>query len=104
MNILRALEAPCQSRMRGRPKKWSRPRQSHRQGECHAAPAHAGSILELQRSFVRLGNLTAEHQANPGSAGFGGEERNEEVGRIRETWPLVFNDDLELRTGPPNRS
>src|SRR6476659_7553416 len=42
-----------------------------------------------------LGDLAAEREADTGHGGLGGEERYEQVGRIRQARTLVFDGDLE---------
>src|SRR5215467_14208488 len=67
-----------------------------RQPQKRAASARPGAILERQRAAVRLRDLAAEHQADPGAARLRGEERDEEIRRVRQPRALVVDPQLEL--------
>ena len=71
------------------------------QGESKSglAAAPAGAVFERQHSAVSFGDLAAEREANARPAGFGGEERDEEVRGVGQSGAFVFDRDFEERVG-----
>ena len=54
---------------------------------------------------MRLGDLAAQHEPDAGSAGFRREERDEQVGGVRQAGPVIFDPELQrvgraAETGP----
>ena len=72
-----------------------------RQAQRGAHARAIGPILELQAAAVRLGDLPAQHQADAGAAGLGGEERHEQVAGIREARTLVLDPQFDRRRRRP---
>src|SRR5712692_7138492 len=70
----------------------------NRKRDASPAPGAVAAILEGQGAAVGLGDLTAEDKSNSRTAGFGGVERNKQVGRARKARPSVFNPHFEVRT------
>src|SRR5882762_11638747 len=68
-----------------------------RQTQSRLATARPAPILQRKCPTVRLGNLPAERQADPRASRFGGEERNEHVGRILNSRTIISNPDVQLR-------
>ena len=58
-------------------------------------------VLECQGTAVRFGNLAAQYQADSRSSGLGGEEGDEQIACIRETWPFIFDPHFNASDGPP---
>ncbi len=58
-----------------------------------AAPARA--VFERQHSAVAFGDLAAEREADARPAGFGREERDEEVRGVGQSGAFVFDRDFE---------
>jgi hypothetical protein len=44
---------------------------------------------------MRLGNLTAQHKTDAGTATLGGEERHKQVGGVGQAWTFVPHDDSD---------
>src|SRR5437899_10045948 len=63
----------------------------NRKRDASPAPGAVAAILKGQGAAVGLGDLTAEDKSNPRTAGFGGVERDKQVGRARKARPSVFN-------------
>jgi hypothetical protein len=72
-------------------------RKLKRQSQQCLATAHARTILNRQRSAVRLSNLARKDQTNTGPIYLSGEERNEQVGGAEQTGPFVSDPDFDLR-------
>ena len=62
---------------------------SQRQAQARDAAARVGAVLQRQRAAVRLDDLPREHEADAGAAGFGREERHEQVFARRQAGPVV---------------
>ena len=52
-----------------------------------------------------FGDLPAQHESDPRPSGLGGEERHEQVGRVRQTRPFIIDPHVDPLPGaaPPNR-
>src|SRR5262245_66012179 len=66
-----------------------------RQPKRRATPGSRNPILERDRPAVRLGNLTAEREADARSVRLGREERHEQVRRIRQALAFIVHIQLE---------
>ena len=64
------------------------------QSQASFAAGAAGSVIQSEQAAVAFGDLAAERKADAGAAGFGGEEGDEQVGRIREAGAFVLDSDL----------
>src|SRR5215467_13804776 len=64
---------------------------SPRQPDLDHTTSLVGAIGEFQRSAVAFGNLPGENQPDATSLRLGGVERNENVARIHQTRPAVFD-------------
>jgi hypothetical protein len=56
---------------------------SNRQHQLHQATLARWSVAELDGSFVRFGDLAAEHEAHPTSIRFCRVKRRKQIGRIQ---------------------
>src|SRR4029079_15314934 len=74
------IELPVQPALRDGPRSAEWKRQLGAAARCRCA------VLQRQGSAVRLGNLAAEHEADARSSRLRGEERDEQVRRVREPW------------------
>jgi len=71
---------------------------SQRKSHPGDAPAHVASVLQLERATVIFDNLAAEHQTDPRALRLGGEERDEQIGRLADTRAVVLNQNFQSRT------
>ena len=68
---------------------WLSARQRHRR----ARALRSRSRLERQRAAVRFRDLAAEHETDARSLRLGREERHEQIRRVRQARPLIFDVD-----------
>src|SRR5262245_23797220 len=47
------------------------------------------AVLQSESAAVRFGDLPAQHQSDAGAAGFGGEERHEQIGSAGQTGAFI---------------
>src|SRR5262245_30404266 len=76
-------------------------RQPHDRGAAGATfrGGVGAAVLERQRAAVRLGDLARECEADAGTRGLRGKERDEQVRRVGETRALVEHAQLERVVG-----
>jgi len=75
----------------------TQPRRAALRGQTEAGDAAGavGAVFQGEGAAVALGDLTAQDEANAGTAGFGGEEGDEEVGGAGETGAFVFDPNFD---------
>src|SRR5262249_21399326 len=74
---------------------------SQRYSQSRLAAATARAVFERQHSAVAFGYLAAEREPDARTAGFGSEERDEEVRGVGQSWAFVFDRDFEERVVHP---
>jgi hypothetical protein len=73
------ITSECKEKFRKTPNGQRRMPNSQGESKSGLAAAPAGAVFERQHSAVSFGDLAAEREADARPAGFGGEERDEEV-------------------------
>src|SRR5512136_2903983 len=94
------------STLRQHPVRWfvPKPGSAQRQAQSRDATRPILAILDQQTATVSLGNLPADHEPDPGTAGLRREERHEQVCGVAQTGPFVLEAGLPLRADlrPPD--
>jgi hypothetical protein len=67
------------------------------QGTPAAQEGSPAAILQRKRAGMAFGDLPAEHQSDARASRFGGEERDEQVGRSGKAWAIVGHPDFDHR-------
>ena len=70
-----------------------------RQAQRGFAAAALAAVFEGEAAPVGFGNLTAKHQADAGTAPFGGKEWHKQIGGVGQAWTVVFHQDFKIGRG-----
>src|SRR5712691_7616130 len=67
-----------------------------RQTKARLASSGVLAVFQGQAAAVSLGDLAAQHKADAGAAGLGGEEGHKKVGSVRQSGAFVIHPDFQV--------